>query len=311
MMIQEKNKQILSDAVWGFVMGDALGVPVEFESREFLQKKPVQELTGWGSHHQPPGTWSDDTSMMLCTLECLKKGGSMTDLANLFLSWYKDGYLAAHDELFDIGITTRLAMERLQEGDPWFQSGNSEERSACGNGSLMRILPYAFFDSYIQADTPIRFSQISKAGSITHAHAIPHFCSFLYVEWIKELIIGRSLLEALTAAREHTVTAMDQDPNKELVTNKMQQLLEADFSSIPVTKIKSGGYVVHTLEAVIWSALLGTDFRSTVLNAINLGEDTDTVGALTGAVAAILYGPDLEWKQGLIATEKIERILSF
>ncbi len=310
-MIQPEKKQLLSDAVWGFIIGDALGVPVEFESREFLLSNPVQDLTGWGSHHQPPGTWSDDTSMMLCTLECLQRGGSMTDLANLFLSWYRDGYLAAHDKLFDIGITTRMALESLLEGEPWFQSGNSDERSACGNGSLMRILPYAFFDSYIQADFLTRFSQISKAGSITHAHVIPHYCSFLYVEWIRELANGYSITQALTAAREHTLAVLAQEPDKEHVIKNMQRLLEVNFSSIPITQIKSGGFVVHTLEAVIWSCLQGTDFRSTVLTAVNLGEDTDTVAALTGAVAAMLYGPDPEWKQKIVASEKIVKLLSF
>ena len=203
------NQKKLSAAVFGFIVGDALGVPVEFCSREALQRSPISGMTGYGTYHQPAGTWSDDTSMLLCTLENLLENGSNTDLANKFVRWYQDAYMTAHGEVFDIGITTRAAIMRLAEGTPWFQSGTTEERIACGNGSLMRILPYAFFESYIQlASVQDRYQLIALAGGITHNHPIPHLCSFFYVELVRELANDNPAATALAQAWEAVLSCL-------------------------------------------------------------------------------------------------------
>jgi ADP-ribosylglycohydrolase len=93
-------------ALWGFIVGDALGVPYEFSDRKEMMNDPAIEMIGYRSHDQPAGTWSDDTSMMLCVLENIQNNGSVKDLANLFLDWYYNGYHTANGEAFDIGNTT-------------------------------------------------------------------------------------------------------------------------------------------------------------------------------------------------------------
>ena len=75
----------------GLVVGDALGVPVEFQDRENLRLNPVKDMRGYGTYNQPPGTWSDDSSMTLALLDSLKKGLDYEDIMDKFLSWYEEG----------------------------------------------------------------------------------------------------------------------------------------------------------------------------------------------------------------------------
>src|SRR5687767_9896210 len=94
----------------GFAVGDALGVPVEFNNRELLQARPVKQMMGHGTWNQLPGTWSDDSSLAFCLAESLVNGYDPTDIGKKFVAWYTTGYWGAHHKLFDIGQTTRIAL---------------------------------------------------------------------------------------------------------------------------------------------------------------------------------------------------------
>jgi ADP-ribosyl-[dinitrogen reductase] hydrolase len=307
------HREKLAAAVWGFIIGDALGVPVEFHKREDLRRSPVIGMMGYGSHHQPAGTWSDDSSMLLCTLENIAENGSLTDLAYKFVRWHRDAYMTAHNEVFDIGNTTRAAIMRLIEGVPWFQSGLTDEHIACGNGSLMRILPYAFYERYIQLpSSDDRYQLIASSSAITHAHPIPHLCSFFYVELIRALANDISASQALGLARETVLACLlnfeDQSASGHYAA-KMHRILHADFRTINEADIMSTGYVVYTLEAALWCWINSSSFRDVVLKAVNLGEDTDTVAALAGGLAGLSFGPDAEWQRQLASPDLITKVL--
>ena len=130
-------------AIMGLCVGDALGVPVEFSSREQLKRNPVVDMRAYGTYNQPAGTWSDDTSMTLCTLDSLSNGLDYKDIMEKFLSWYKDGEYTPHGEAFDIGMATSKALNKYASGEKPLESGGRGERDN-GNGSLMRILPVLF-----------------------------------------------------------------------------------------------------------------------------------------------------------------------
>ena len=74
----------LKSAMLGHAVADAMGVPVEFESRETLKKDPVTGYRGYGSHSVPAGTWSDDTSMNLASLDSLSRGLDYGDMLERF-----------------------------------------------------------------------------------------------------------------------------------------------------------------------------------------------------------------------------------
>jgi len=128
--------------LWGAVVGDALGVPVEFRSREELRQDPVQDMRGYGTYNQPAGTWSDDSSLLLCTAESLLDGFDTRHLASLFVRWLHQAHWTPWEEVFDVGGTTHRAINNLSKGAEPEEAGLTDENSN-GNGSLMRILPIA------------------------------------------------------------------------------------------------------------------------------------------------------------------------
>ena len=153
--MNNRNMSKMKDAILGFAIGDALGVPYEFKKRDtFL----CADMIGYGTHHKPAGTWSDDTSMTLATLDSLKahSGKIVTeDIRTKFNYWLLYGDYTTDGDVFDAGVTTCTA---LKKGKPAIGEWDN------GNGSLMRVLPLAFVDC---TDDEIR-----AVSAITHGHWI-------------------------------------------------------------------------------------------------------------------------------------------
>ena len=259
---REKNKR-LADAVFGLAIGDALGVPYEFKNRGAFE---CTEMTGYGTHGQPAGTWSDDTSMTIATAKSIKDNGGKivpVDIRDNFVAWADDEDFNANGVGFDMGSTIWVA---LSTGEP--QTG---ERSN-GNGSLMRILPLAFAECTDE--------EVMQVSAITHGHEISMHACVIYVRIARRLLAGESIHDIIP-------TLMYEEPFDRL--RKIDQL--------PEDKIESSGYVVHTLEAALWTLAKYDNFRDTVLAAVNLGDDTDTTAAVAGGLAGIVYGLDSDFAQ--------------
>ena len=137
---------LIKAMIVGHAIGDALGVPVEFMSREEIAHNPVAEMRGYGTHHQPPGTWSDDTSMTLCLLESIVRLGRIDykDIMDNFVSWLRRAEFTATGITFDVGIASQAAIQRYEQGTPPLACGGNGEYDN-GNGSLMRIAPLAIY----------------------------------------------------------------------------------------------------------------------------------------------------------------------
>ena len=113
-----ENKHIhnlFKAATLGHAVGDALGVPVEFQMRHYLKDNPITDMIGWGTYGVPPGTYSDDTSMSLCLIEALQQETfDLSYLADLFLKWKSEAYWNATDDVFDIGLSTSSAIQNIK-----------------------------------------------------------------------------------------------------------------------------------------------------------------------------------------------------
>ena len=300
------GRHYIKDALFGLSVGDALGVPVEFQPREQLKRDPVTGMRAYGSHHQPAGTWSDDSSMAFCLAEMLCGKYNLGSLASRFVHWESDGHWGAHGQVFDIGIATSSAIDRLKRGTDPVRAGNTEE-SSNGNGSLMRILPLLFFIR--DKDIHARFKTIRDVSSLTHAHMRSVIGCFIYLEFALELLDGRSKEQAYDRSRERAVDYLD---GEEGYTEKERQvfdrILSGKLPGLKEEEVFSSGYVVHTLEASLWCVLGGRDYRETVLSAVNLGEDTDTTGAVAGGLAGLIYGWEQipgEWMEALARKAEI------
>jgi ADP-ribosylglycohydrolase len=300
------KKNHIQSSLLGLAVGDALGVPVEFTSRQHLKQNPVTGMMGYGSHNVPPGTFSDDSSLAFCLAEALTGEFSLHTIANNFINWRYNNYWTAFGTVFDIGITTAHAINKLKAGtQPELAGGFYEDEN--GNGSLMRILPLVF---YIR-DKPVkeRFILTRLVSSLTHGHIRSVISCFYYLEFAGLLMDGIDKFEAynrLKTAVALNLTSFAVNPAE---IKLFSRLLGANIYTLPEDSIKSSGYVLHTLEASIWCLLTTDDYAGAVLKAVNLGSDTDTTGAVTGGLAGLLYGYEnipAEWLNSLARRKDIE-----
>ncbi len=307
MEIYMKLTDVLAVTI-GHAVGDALGVPCEFASRDALIKAPITKLEGYGTYKVPAGSWSDDTSMAIATLDSLKAGYfDPNDIMKKFGDWYfKDAYTPT-GEMFDVGGTCSAAISNYFSYDmPYTKCGLSDEYS-CGNGSLMRIHPAVLYAlARDGALTDRALGLIYSVSDLTHSHRRVRIGCGIYAYILSELLkkpSRESIYTALSAAREK----YESEPE----FSHYARIFDNDFENTSPDKIKSGGYIVETLEAAIWCLLRTSSYSECVLLAVNLGEDTDTTGAVTGGLAGALYGyegiPEL-WRHGLIKRDYLEEI---
>lgn len=299
------------DGIIGLCVGDALGVPVEFNSRESLKAKPLKDMIGFGTYNQPPGTWSDDTSMTLCLLDSLAQGLDYKDIMDKFKVWLTEGKYTPYDEVFDVGIGTRKAITRYISGIEPLKCGGLEPRDN-GNGSLMRILPLLF---YIQAVYGADFQEKDEAfeiihgvSALTHGHKRSEIACGIYLSIASMLMKNMELEAAVEIGINKAVQYYTQMPEYALEARHYSRLWDKNFKDILQEEIRSSGYVVDTLEAALWCLLNTKCYKDCVLKAVNLGEDTDTVAAVAGGLAGLHYGSEnipKEWVEQIARKDYI------
>ena len=300
----------ITDALLGFAVGDALGTPVELETRRSLSINPVKGMMSTPSLNQPPGTWSDDSSLVFCTCESLCNGYSLQDIAVHFSKWKNNRLWTPHRRVFTMGIQIQKAIERidryLEMGiriKPYSSEGISEFQN--GNGSLMRILPMAFY----LKDFPLeeRFSVIREVSGLTHPHIRAVAGCFIFTEFAINLMQKNNKLKAYEELHSSAKDFLEQkiDLNE---FRFFSRILNGDIGNLSAQDIESSPYVLHSLESALWAVMRHTNFRDTVLNAVNLGGDADTIGVLAGGLAGMIYGrkqiPE-EWLSVLVRKDDI------
>lgn len=273
----------------GLLIGDAMGVPWEFQQPDQLPPRHLIEMSppaGYRRSHAniPCGTWSDDGAQALCLLISLLECGklSLTDLSSKLLRWLDDGYMAVDDDVFDVGIQTSQALDRLRKGQPPETAGGATERDN-GNGSLMRVLPLAL--CHAGSNTAL-VADAHLQSLPTHAHPRSMVACAFYC------LVARGYLQKVDdpwSSADHKLeevyrTWFDTDDREAF-------LAELDvLRSFPERYKPCGsGYVTDT----IWSvrkALEAPSFADAVRTAISFGNDTDTTGAIAGGLAGIRFG---------------------
>lgn len=298
----------IKSALVGVAVGDALGVPVEFNSRQTISQNPVTDMIGYGTYNLPEGTWSDDSSLTFCLAEALTQDFDLNIIGQNFVKWRQENYWTPHGHVFDIGIATSQAISRLAKGEKPELTGGFDETDN-GNGSLMRILPLLFY----LLDKPIqeRYDITKKVSSITHGHIRSVIACFYYLEFAKQILSGKDKFEIYrnlqTEISNHLIS-LAINPTE---IAKFDRLLKGDIAKLDEDEIQSSGYVLHSLEASIWCLLTTDNYKEAVLKAVNLGNDTDTTGAVTGGLAGLLYGLDnipKKWLQQLAKYNEIENL---
>ena len=285
---------MIKSSLLGVAIGDALGVPVEFTTRDSLRQNPVTNMREFGTHQQPKGTWSDDSSLAFCTAETLLHGYSLPAIANSFVNWHDHKAIWQWKQL----------LKNNPNESPTLAGGHDAYDN--GNGSLMRILPMAFYVKNLSFEE--RTQVIFDVSAISHAHFRSKLCCLIYIEIALGILHGKSK-EVAYAQMQHTINQYLDSikvDHHEIVL--FQRILQFDIADLDESKIQSSGYVLHTLEASLWCIFTTGNFSDAVLKAVNLGKDTDTTGAVTGGLAGLLYGWEAipkEWLNVLAQADNI------
>lgn len=286
--------KIAKEILFGVAIGDALGVPFEFRERSFMKKNAAKDMVGYGTYNQKPGTWSDDSSLTFCLAESLIENYTLRNASEKFIKWKEEAYWTARNELFDIGFTTSNSISELKN------IIESEELSDLkrlkylgdefdnGNGSLMRILPFIY---EIKGKTMVeQFDLIWLNSALTHKHIRSAIACHIYLTFCLNIIQFQDKFKAYKETQKQISSFLIERNISAYEIQKFERILVEDISILEENVIESSGYVIHSLEASIWSILTSETFEESVLKSINLGHDTDTTGAITGGIAGILYG---------------------
>lgn len=294
------NKNKMPGGIMGLIVGDALGVPYEFRNRDTFT---ASKMIGYGTYNQPPGTWSDDSSMVLATMDAINRCNSEINTKEImrnFMDWFYNGWFTPYGKCFDVGNTTQKAITKYYSGVYDINSCGCGDVTDNGNGSLMRILPLAFMQNITNDD-------IDSVSAITHAHGISKYACEVYISFAQLLCNDMPINKVY----DIVVTLMKNGTFNYRLGEEFM-----DFTKIPNLKrndIKSTGYVVDTLIAAVWCLINTDNYKDCVLKAVNLGGDTDTIAAVAGGLAGIVYGikgiPE-EWLNKIPKKDEITEIMS-
>ena len=305
-------KDIWRSGIMGVVVGDALGCPVQFETRAHVAAHPITGMRGYGTFNLPAGSWTDDSSLTLALLDSIRRTGDIdyTDIMANFVDWLDDGAFTPYGYAYDIGFGTMNAIKTYKRHRDPHRAGGSDERNN-GNGSLMRIMPAALYccDRALPVDEAIDI--IHHVGSLTHAHIRANIACGLYYFMTRAILFGTGMLtERLQAGIDAGFAFYEKYPAERDELDHYRRLRDlVDFAALPSDSIRSSGYVVDTLEAAVWSLVNTDSFEAALLKAVNLGDDTDTVGAVAGGLAGLYYGYDAipeDWLSAIQWREWIE-----
>ena len=276
------SKDIILGSLMGLAIGDALGAPVEFKKRGSFPY--VDFYQDGGEFNLKSGQWTDDTSLMLCLVQSFleKKEFSLEDQMSKFYRWWKEGYMSSTGVCFDIGNTTKAALQRYEATrDP---IGGLESDKA-SNGALMRLAPVPLFfhDSFFasQMHTQLQCQSTHGPKSCLDSAALLSCYFYKIIQSDKSLETKKDIFN-LSDVKSFLV-------HLHLSAEYNSFLDQSLFQKSP-DEINAEGMAYNTLEAALYAFYHFDNFIDGLKFVVNLGEDSDTVGAVYGQLAGAFYG---------------------
>jgi ADP-ribosyl-[dinitrogen reductase] hydrolase len=279
---------------YGMAIGDALGAAVEFRPRGSFEE--VTGYRGFGPHGLDPGQWTDDTSMALALADSIAQcGWDKADQLRRYLDWRQNGKYSVTGYLFDIGTTTRCAIDYFEATGA---TVSDDDIAGSGNGSIMRLAPVPI--AYSEEGYSEIIQKARESSETTHASVLCRdACAYMAL----------------------VLVALSNDQDRERVLSKrwwdgwgieihdlVYETIENDEKE-PV----GSGFVIDSLHASLWAFRTSDSFEEAVLKAVNLGDDSDTTGAICGQFAGAYWGYDAipqSLIDGLDRRDMLEKYLS-
>jgi ADP-ribosyl-[dinitrogen reductase] hydrolase len=270
--MQEQKRK---GAFYGCLVGDALGAPVEFKWRDTFPE--VRDMMPCRHFGLPAGSFTDDGSLMLCLAAALIHTEGLHNprvVLSHYVEWYRNGYMSVIDECFDIGRTTEKALSDFEEYG--ITEANTKGAFEAGNGSLMRIVPIPLL---FGNDLTQTWDMAIQESCTTHASEVATWCCAVWSCLIALALQGKSKLDLIQYLQNLTYIPESCEPIQSL-----------EFLRKSRNEIKSGGYVLESLECALWGLFSTETFEDGLIAVVNLGGDADTNGAVFGSLAGALYG---------------------
>ena len=236
--------------LWGLLVGDALGSPIRFSGKD--SHPWITEMVPCTIFNVGPGCWTDDGSMVLCVMDSVvRKGGyDLQDIGNTFQKWMSEGYLSSKEGEL-FDIGAATAF-----GIPSIIMGSLKNRSkeSQGNGSIKRFAP-----SYLLARALGQRQIIYEVSDLAHSSpTVRKVCDEFAAVLDEHLEGGKT----------------ERGPGRELIREL----------------VPNSGWCVDTLAAALWAFNTTNSFEEGMVAAVNLGGDSDSIGAVYGQVAGAYYG---------------------
>ena len=279
-MPTKQNKQ--KGSILGLAIGDAMGAPVEFCRRGSFV--PVTEYRSGGKFRLRAGEWTDDTAMALCLAQSLidSDGFDPKDQLDKYLRWIDTGYMSCTGKAVGLGKTVMRSLIRYRRTGQAYTDIKHEKFS--GNGSLMRLAPVCIYyaDTLDQA---IYYAALSSKTTHGSPIAVDSCRYFAYI--VVHLLNG---VDKDMIFSDRFKSGLYRYFDKEPLHRELDSIVKGDFMTKREDEIRSTGYVIHSLEASLWSFYHTDTFEDAILKSVNLGDDADTVGAITGQLVGAFYG---------------------
>jgi ADP-ribosyl-[dinitrogen reductase] hydrolase len=269
-------KQYIGSLV-GAASGDALGWAAFFNRENFTttMDMPKASLT-------KPGDWTDDTSLALClAASLLEKGFNAKDQIRRYAKWLYEGYMTSTGVTFDIGGTIAASINQYIITGRAYTTLIHPTR--VGNGALMRLSPVPLYF----ANTPKQAIFYSgKSSKTTHGHPFSvHACRYF-----SGLIIGALQGKSKKLILSNSYSPVPNYWKSKPLPQEVKLIANGSYKTKTSLDIIPSGYVLHTLESALWAFYNSSSFEEGMLLAINLGGDSDSIGAVYGQLAGAYYG---------------------
>jgi ADP-ribosyl-[dinitrogen reductase] hydrolase len=266
---------------YGSIVSDALGGPYEFSNKNKINV--TDEYRYNYNFNLPPGSWTDDTSMMLCMSKSLIELGRFDakDQLDRYLEWFENGYMSVNGKCFDIGDTTRLSLYSYKRFGSLTSIFNNKKSS--GNGSLMRLTCIPIFYRNKSYEECVKFCKLSSIT--THS-------SQLCVEAC-EILGGlvHIVLNTVNRDKKELINILRNKLNKEMLSEEYHFIFDNTlFTNFLETEPKSSGFVVNSIKCCLFSFLKYDNFKDSIINIVKLGDDADTNACITGILCGAFYG---------------------
>ena len=287
----DENGKILSrdiansDGFIGFAIGDALGVPVKNMDSNYFKTKPLYDMIGYGFYNVPRGTWSENTSLMLSIVDSICENGNINfnDMINRMSNWEDYNNFYGNNMGFNLSNSVSCSINKYDLGNDAINCGSNV---FLDNSCLVRILPVIYYLNSMKFSYEDSVDIINSVCSLTHSNEICCLGCMIYCDYMRQLINGMDKISSLEFVRGIEYNKYYSEDS----INYYKRILIDDISKITSNSVNTSNNVVDTLEASLWCLINTDSFEKALIMAVNLGGDTNTIGAIAGSMAGILYG---------------------